>query len=128
MLTKESLIRGNFSLSTPIKCSCGMLDLRNKPRVDWLAQRDGRCDRRGAGSIPRGLKIFAAWVFHGTAWYCAGLSLDVRFLLFALAFSAWRSLDVFAAPCFRDFCSLDVFTLVFSLEVFGAAPCFRLGR
>jgi len=70
----------------------------------------------------------AAWVFHGTAWYCAGLSLDVRFLPFALAFSAWRSLDVFAAPCFRDFCSLDVFTLVFSLEVFGAAPCFRLGR
>ena len=68
MEIKESLIRGNFSLSTPIKCSCGMLDLRNKPRVDWLAQRDGRCDRRGAGSITRGHKIFAAWVFHGTAW------------------------------------------------------------
>jgi len=34
----------------------------------------------------------------------------------------------FAAPCFRDFCSVDVFALAFSLEVFGAAPCFRLGR
>ena len=58
VVTMESLIRGNFFLSTPIKCSCGMLHPRNKPRADWLAQRGGRSNLRGAGSIPRGLTIF----------------------------------------------------------------------
>jgi len=65
VVTKESLIRGNFSLSTPIKCSCGMLHPRNKPRADWLAQRGGCHDRRGACSIPRGLKFFS--------WDCMAL-------------------------------------------------------
>ena len=125
VVTKESLVRGNFSLSTPIKYSYGMLHPRNKPRVDWLAQRGGCCHRRGTGSIPRGLKIFVAWVFHGTAWLCAGLSLDLRFLPFALTFSVWRSLDVLPLLVFAIFarwmfsCSLFRWKFLVPLLVFG---------
>ena len=118
METKESLIRDNFSLSTPIKCSCGMLHPRNKPRADWLAQRGGYCDRRGAGSIPRGLKIFS-WDcmalcgavagpcclgLHGTVRGCRWTLLLGFFMgLHALTFSVWRSLDVLPLLVFTIF-------------------------
>ena len=65
METKESLIRGNFSLSTPIKCSCGMLHPRNKPRADWLAQRGGCCDR------PQNFLLLGFFMgLHGTVRGC----------------------------------------------------------
>jgi len=105
-----------------------MLHPRNKPRADWLAQRGGCCDRRGAGLIPRGIKIFCCL---GFSWDCMALCgavagpaiFAVRAHVFDVALAGR-----FAAPCFHDFCSVDVFALAFSLEVFGAAPCFRLGR
>ena len=65
VVTKESLIRGNFSLSTPIKCSCGMLHPRNKPRADWLAQRGGCCDR------PQNFLLLGFFMgLHGTVRGC----------------------------------------------------------
>ena len=61
--TKKSLIKGKFSLSTPIKCNCGMFHMRNKPTADWLGQRGGRGDHRGAGSIPYRVVFFACFCF-----------------------------------------------------------------
>ena len=59
-----------------------MLDLRNKPRVDWLAQRDGRCDRRWRRfNSPRPQNFFMG--LHGTVrgcrWTCDFCRLRSRF-------------------------------------------------
>ena len=51
----------------------------------------------------------------GTAWHCAGLSLDLAAWVFhgtacAHVFGVALA-GRFAAPCFHDFCSVDVFTI-----------------
>ena len=38
MITKESLIRGYFSLSAPIKYACGCIVYENESELEWLAQ------------------------------------------------------------------------------------------
>jgi hypothetical protein len=98
--TKESLRSGNFSLSAPIKYNCCILHTRNKLTADWLGQRAGRWDHRGAGSIPRFLTFF---VLHGFAFFffagfgCFGFAWVC--LPFALAFSS-LPLALTASACF----------------------------
>lgn len=95
--TKESLIRGKFSLSTPIKCNCGMFHMRNKPTVDWLGQCGGRGDHRGASLIPYRIIFFACFCFAcvcmalcGTCTLVPGRVFFCFFIDGALHFFAFR--------------------------------------
>ena len=40
-----------------------MFHMRNKPTADWLGQRGGRGDHRGAGLIPYRVVFFACFCF-----------------------------------------------------------------
>jgi hypothetical protein len=55
MITKESLIRGYFSLSVPIKYACGCIVYKKESELEWLAQCDFAC-------------YFCMAILHATVW------------------------------------------------------------
>ena len=69
VITKESLIRGYFSLSAPIKYACGCIVFENESELEWLAQC-GYCPKV-QGSIPGGctyfwISLFCMAILHAT--------------------------------------------------------------
>ena len=62
VLTKESLIKGYFPLSTPIKYCCGCIPYEKQPQFKWLAQR-GKCPEV-LGSMPWRAHFFCMACSH----------------------------------------------------------------
>jgi len=62
VLTKESLIKEYFLLTTPIKYGCGCIPYEKQPQFKWLAQR-GKCPEV-LGSMPWRAHFFCMACSH----------------------------------------------------------------
>ena len=79
VLIKESLIKGYFLLSTPIKYGCGCIPYEKQPQFKWLAQR-GKCPEV-LGSMPWRAHYFLygllAQFLHGCIYWRRDFCADV---------------------------------------------------